>query len=73
MARFSNLKVVNEAGREIEPGFEITDFRAETAVFHAITKAPDDCSQGRIQVGDGYGPEYYPSVFGLRITERVNG
>jgi hypothetical protein len=62
-----------DGGDAIEPGATITSFRDEAAVFHAITKAPDGCSNGRIQVGDGHGPEYYPSVFGLRIVPRQPG
>jgi hypothetical protein len=67
---YEGWKLVRENGTEIVPGTEITSHRGEPAVFHAVTKVPDGCSQGRIQVGDGYGPEYYPSVFGARIVAR---
>jgi hypothetical protein len=61
------------SGVEITPGETITDFRDQPHVFHAITKVPDGSSQGKIQVGGEFGPEYYPSVFRLKIVPRAKG
>ena len=71
MAQNGSWKLIDSQGTEIEPGQTIIDFRDSAHVFHAITKAPGGNSGGRIQVGDGFGPEYYPSVFGLRIIART--
>jgi hypothetical protein len=73
MARLSDSwKLIDPmGGQEIDPGQTIIDFRDSAYVFRAITKAPGGNSGGKIQVGDDYGPEYYPSVFGLKIIART--
>ena len=70
MAQNGSWQLIDSQGTEIEPGQTIIDFRDSAHVFHAITKVPGGNSGGRIQVGDGHGPEYYPSVFDLRIVPR---
>ena len=71
MALSDSWKLIDpQGGQEIDPGQTIIDFRDSAHVFHAITKAPGGNSGGRIQVGDGHGPEYYPSVFDLKIVPR---
>lgn len=72
----NNLKAYRMAdGTEVRPGDTVTDFRGDTAVFHAATRANDPDGQnslgrdGKVQVGGQFGPEYYARVFGLTVRE----
>jgi hypothetical protein len=57
-----------DAGTEVLPGEEITDFRGDTAIFGYISRAPGGNSGGKI-ITDRMS-ELYPSVFGCTIEPR---
>lgn len=74
--RFEEYKVVDESGKEIKKGDEITDFRGAKWIFDGITKAPGGGSSGKINAKQSHGgkddweQEFYPSVFDFKIVKR---
>jgi len=64
----SNLHTYREDdGAEIQPGDTITDFRGDTAVFAAATRAREPGRSGLVLTQDG--GEYYDKVFRLRVVD----
>lgn len=59
-------------GEMIKPGTDRKDFRGETWRIVKISCTPETGKTGKVMATDGKGwtREYYPSVFGLVITDR---
>jgi hypothetical protein len=60
--------VQHEDGTVFRPGDALTDFRGDSDVLKGISKYPDYNSEGKITVGDGFGPEYYPKNYNAKIV-----
>lgn len=58
-------------GTQVQRGELIRDFRGDSFIFHAATRAADGHRAGKIQVGSDFGPEYYEHVFPDLIVRDV--
>lgn len=56
-------------GTVVKPGDAITSFREETWIFRAVTQ------EGRriyVEEEDGWGREFFPQVFGLKVEREAD-
>lgn len=65
--------VQHRDGTLFRPGDELTNFRGDKDVLKGIAKYPDYNSEGKLSVGDGYGPAYYPKNYDAEIVPYTGG